>query len=219
MEKTNKNTLIMVIDLEQLVHKFNLKIKGVIHVGAHVGQEYMVYKKLGIHKIVWFEPVLETYKKLVINLPEGSTTYNVALGNGEGEKEMFIETANQGMSNSLLEPGTHLKSYPDITFDTKQKVQMLKLDSFNFPATYNMLNMDVQGYELEVLKGSTKSLKNIDIIYTEVNTEDVYENCVHIIELDEFLTKKGFTRVFTKMAHMSWGDALYLRTKKDGKNK
>lgn len=203
---------VMIIDLEQLIKNFNLKIKGVIHVGAHVGQEYSIYKKLGIRKIAWFEPVPETYQKLVLNLPEGSQTFNIALGNEEGEKEMFIETANQGMSNSLLVPGTHLKSYPNITFDDKQKVQMLKLDSFNFSG-YNMLNMDVQGYELEVLKGSKKTLKKIDIIYTEVNTEDVYEGCAHIYQLDEFLGARGFVRVFTKMAHISWGDALYLKSK------
>jgi FkbM family methyltransferase len=210
----------MVIDLEQLVEKFNLKIKGVIHVGAHVGQEYEVYQKLniGIKKVVWFEPVKNTYMELIKNLPDGSITYNVALGNEEGEREMYIETVNKGQSNSLLKPGTHLKSYPRIAFTGIEIVTMKRLDDYKLSKPFNMLNMDVQGFELEVLKGGTNTLKNIDIIYTEINTEDVYINCVHITELDECLAKKGFTRVFTKMAHTSWGDALYLRTKNHGRN-
>lgn len=201
----------MIIDFTKLASKFKLHIKGVIHVGAHVGQEYEVYKKLGIHNIVWFEPIPETYHRLIGNLPKGAHTYNIALGNDEGEKEMFVETVNQGRSNSLLPPGTHLNSYPNITFDSKEKVQMLKLDNFGF-TSYNMLNMDVQGFELEVLKGSEKTLKHIDIIYTEINTEEVYVGCVQVNQLDEFLVAHGFSRVFTQMAHQSWGDALYLKT-------
>jgi FkbM family methyltransferase len=208
----------MIIDFDQLLQKFNLNIKGVIHVGAHVGQEYDAYKKQGITKIVWFEPVKETYQKLVFNLPPNSLTYNIALGNEEGEKEMYIETVNGGQSSSLLEPGTHLETYPNITFDSKQKVQMFRLDSFAFPDTLNMLNMDVQGYELEVLKGAVNTLNHIDIIYTEINTEDVYKGCVHVDQLDEFLGTRGFERVFTQMACKSWGDALYLKRKNHGIN-
>jgi FkbM family methyltransferase len=208
----------MLIELGQLIQKFNLNIKGVIHVGAHVGQEYSTYNKQGINHIIWFEPVKETYQKLVFNLPSNSITYNIALGNEEGEKEMFIETVNGGQSSSVLEPGTHLKTYPNITFDTKQKVQMLRLDSFAFPDTVNMLNMDVQGYELEVLKGAINTLKHIDIIYTEINTEDVYKDCVHVDQLDEFLGSSGFERVFTQMACESWGDALYLKKNNHGRN-
>jgi FkbM family methyltransferase len=212
------NKEMMLIELSKLIQNFNLQINGVIHVGAHVGQEYPTYKKHGINHVVWFEPVLSTYKKLVENLPEGSITYNIALGNEEGTKEMFIETVNGGQSSSLLEPGTHLETYPDITFDSKQKVQMLRLDSFAFPDTLNMINMDVQGYELDVLKGSVNTLEHIDIIYTEINTEDVYKNCVHVDQLDTFLNSKGFERVFTQMACKSWGDALYLRTKNHERN-
>lgn len=209
----------MIINFDQLVQKFNLNIKGVIHVGAHVGQEYDAYKKHGITKIAWFEPVPTTYQKLVKNLPVGSMTYNVALGNEEGVKEMFIETVNQGMSSSLLEPGTHLKTYPNITFDSKQTIQIKRLDSYQFPISwFNMMNMDVQGYELEVLKGSINTLKHIDIIYTEINTEDVYKDCVHVDQLDEFLGARGFERVFTQMACKSWGDALYLKKKNHGRS-
>ena len=37
------------------------------------------------------------------------------------------------------------------------------------------INMDVQGYELEVLKGATKTLEQVDYVYCEVNRDEVYE--------------------------------------------
>lgn len=36
----------MIIDFTKLASKFKLHITGVVHVGAHVGQEYEVYKKI-----------------------------------------------------------------------------------------------------------------------------------------------------------------------------
>ena len=204
----------MIITLDQIVKDYKLQIKGVLHVGAHVGQEYPDYVRHGIKNIIFFEPVKETYRKLleVIGNDPKVQSYNIALGNETAEREMWIETVNQGMSSSLLEPGTHLITYPKITFPTKEKVQVRKLDDIKFPRlNYNMNNMDVQGFELEVLKGSPKTLDTIDIIYTEINTEEVYKKCANVRMLDVFLLEFGFVRVLTHMACKSWGDALYLK--------
>ena len=38
----------MMMNLENIVKKYNLQIEGVIHIGAHHGQEYKDYKKQGI---------------------------------------------------------------------------------------------------------------------------------------------------------------------------
>lgn len=35
----------MLLQLDSLVDKYNLKIKGIIHVGAHIGEEVPAYKK------------------------------------------------------------------------------------------------------------------------------------------------------------------------------
>jgi hypothetical protein len=45
------------LDLEELVQKYQLKIKGLIHIGAHYGQEYEIYQKLGITNLIFFEPL------------------------------------------------------------------------------------------------------------------------------------------------------------------
>ena len=46
--------------------------------------------------------------------------------------------------------------------------------------------MDVQGYELEVLKGATETLKHVDYVYCEVNRDEVYEGNAYVEEIDEF---------------------------------
>ena len=84
---------------------------------------------------------------------------------------------------------------------------------FLFPAIikYNFLNIDVQGYELEVLKGATKTLENIDAMILEVNRDEVYENCPLIEDIDNFVGDIGFSRVAEMWQSVSWGDALYAR--------
>lgn len=204
----------MIIPLAKIVKDYKLQIKGVLHVGAHVGQEFADYERNEIEYQMYFEPCKDAFLKLTNNLPirKSVKAYNIALGNEEGQRYMFVETVNQGMSNSLLEPGTHLETYPKITFPKKEMIYINKLDHIEFDReNYNMLCMDVQGFELEVLKGAVKTLPHIDILYTEINTEEVYKKCVQVEELDLFLQFFGFKRVATQMACKSWGDALYLK--------
>jgi hypothetical protein len=74
--------------------------------------------------------------------------------------------------------------------------------------------MDVQGYELEVLKGASKFLSHIQFIYCEVNRAEVYEGCPMIEEIDQFLGEYNFERVDTNWAGDTWGDALYVKREK-----
>ena len=204
----------MMMNLENIVKKYNLQIEGVIHIGAHHGQEYKDYKKQGIENMIFFEPTHDNFIQLMKNLPikESILLFNIALGNEVGEKEMWVETANKGQSCSLLEPKIHLKQYPKIKFSKKEKVVIDKLDNISFDRTkFNMINADVQGYELEVFKGATETLKNIDIIYSEINFEEVYKGCCLVGDLDTFLGHYGFVRVLTDAKPKTWGDALYLK--------
>jgi FkbM family methyltransferase len=206
----------MLISLDKMIYQYNLNIKGVLHIGAHYGQEYKDYINNNIKNIIFFEPLMNNYNILLnnINLSENIKTYNMALGNITGEIEMYVETFNQGMSSSILEPDIHLQQYPNIVFNKKEIVKIDKLDNIIFDKdNFNMINIDVQGYELEVFKGSIKSLDYINIIYTEVNRDEVYKNCSKVEELDIFLKDFNFERVLTSWDGNTWGDALYIKNK------
>jgi hypothetical protein len=76
---------------------------------------------------------------------------------------------------------------------------------------YNMIVIDVQGYELEVFKGSSNFLKKIDYIFSEINRDEVYENCVRVEELSDFLSSYGFELSEHNWVGGSWGEALYIK--------
>jgi len=202
----------LLLDLDRLIQKYNLQIDGVIHIGAHLGQELSIYKELSIDKIAFFEPQKAIFGKLKKALTDTKNIklYNLALGNETGSIKMYIDSYNQG-SSSVLKPKLHLNQYPHILFEREELVNIDKLDNIINSNDYNLINMDVQGFELEVLKGGVNCIKNINYIITEVNREEVYENCAKIEELDKFLYNHGFVRVETTWDGGNWGDAFYIR--------
>jgi len=204
----------MLLDFNDLIKKFNMNITGVIHIGAHYGQEHELYIKQGIKNIVYFEPLTKNFEILKSNVGDESILFNCALGNENKNIEMFVESANNGMSSSILEPKLHTEQYPHIVFNDKEVVEMRRLDDidFNFNG-YNFINIDVQGYELEVFKGSENTLKNIDYIISEINRDELYKNCSKIDELKKFLEPWGFQLVEQNWEGGTWGDGLFIKIK------
>ena len=56
-----------------------------------------------------------------------------------------------------------------------------------------LIKIDVQGYELEVLKGSKKILSKIDYLLVEVSKNRMYNNQATEREIVTFFKKKKFT--------------------------
>jgi FkbM family methyltransferase len=203
----------MIFDFNTLNNKYNFNIKGVIHIGGHYGQEYDLYKTLNV-PILFFEPITNSFNILKNKIGNDSNVlaFQCALGNENKVITMNVETANNSQSSSILKPKKHLEQYPHITFDFTEEVSMFRLDDLDIDTSrYNFINIDVQGYELEVLKGAFNTLNNIDYIISEVNRDEVYENCPHINELDEYLSQFNFKRTETNWAGNIWGDALYIK--------
>ena len=188
-------------------------IRGVIHVGAHHGWEIDHYLAAGIERMVLVEPNPNSFAILQEKLRQPSMEcFNVALGNHVGTAELFLESANMGQSCSLLEPAVHLQQYPHIIFEGSVSVPVTKLDLLPIErSAFNFLNIDVQGYELEVLRGGVDTLRGIDAVLCEVNRDELYKGCPMVEEIDVFMFTHGFTRDETCWAGGTWGDALYLR--------
>jgi FkbM family methyltransferase len=142
---------------------------------------------------------------------QGVNAHNIALGSQESTMTMFVETANGGQSNSLLRPKKHMDQYPHIKFESTIQVPVKTLDSFSLDDRYNFLSIDVQGFELEVLKGAKETLKNIDFIICEVNNTELYLGCCMVEDIDDFLLQHGFRREATNWLGGTWGDGLYIR--------
>lgn len=203
----------MILSFNDIVEKYKINVSGIIHIGAHYGEEIPAYVSKGIKDIVVFEPLEKNFdvlEKNVSGLNANIIGHQVALGNGNQMIEMHL-ASNNLESSSILKPKLHLQQHGHITFDGTQEVEMKRLDDYNYQS-YNFINMDVQGYELEVLKGAEQTLKFVDYLYCEVNRDEVYEGNAYIQDIDKFLLTYNIKRVETSWwDNGNWGDALYIK--------
>lgn len=189
-------------------------MKGVIQIGSHYAEEYEGWLSLGATNFIFFEPVPESYEKMVRILPKTDNikTYQMAIGNLYGKAFMFIETEHQGKSCSILRPFLHLEQYPDIKFTHRIMVDINKLDNIEYDRSlYDHLHIDTQGYEVEVLKGANESLKSIETIECEVYRQELYHNCPMSDQVVNYLEQRGFELIDIFWRGNTWGDAKFKR--------
>lgn len=213
----------MLIPFAECARQAGRSFTGVVHIGAHLGEEGADYVKNGVRQVTWIEGNRTLMKDLYDAtriLPLRQNYFCELLSDQDDEKVIFSIT-NNGQSSSILPLGTHKAHYPQIgvvesreertkRFDTfyRKNITSIELEHVDF------INLDVQGAELKVLKGFGTLLSqydNIKAIYSEVNFEEVYVGAPLVSELDDHLSSFGFQRILTASTPYGWGDALYLR--------
>ena len=201
----------MLIPLHDLVKKYNIQFKGILHVGAHECEEIKDYEiHLPRNQILWIEALpgkVEFSKNKYPNvLIENAVVSDII-------ETVRFNVSNNGQSSSILDFGLHSTFHPQVHYVTcfEVKTKLLKNILPNYNINYNFLNLDIQGAELKALKGMEEYLNTVDYIYTEVNSDYVYKGCALIGELDDYLLHFGLHRVETKWTDCKWGDAFYIR--------
>jgi len=204
--------------------KNTIKTKGVVHVGAHRAEELDEHLSAGAERIVWVEANPDVFGEMAVNLvgAEGKHyTFNLACTDVDDDIIDFhviygpdanFMTGNKGCS-SILEPTERFSSWekeiikvPTITLDT-----LFDRNGLNFE-DFDMIDLDVQGAELSVLKGAMKLLKSISVVVSEITFSNPdYKNNTTSEELIDFLKSQGFVMLETYMHDPNWGDALFVK--------
>lgn len=193
------------------------KIRGIIHVGAHEAEELAAYDAYGISRVLWIEANPEKASLLSAKLA-GHRHMRLGLfaaADRDGGV-LDLNIANNGQSSSVLAMGLHAAAYPQVYYTGKVQVPRRTIDAFIETESldrdrYNFLNLDIQGSELTALMGASTQLQHVDYVYTEVNTEQLYENCCTLSDIDSYLARYGLARVATTMTDQGWGDAFYAK--------
>lgn len=206
----------MLIPFKNIVRKYG-KPKGILHIGANIGEEAKTYHDEGVEKVIWFEGNPELFPQLNENVSKypGQKAYNNCIGDYDGEVVLHIAN-NGGQSSSILELGTHKQAHPEVHYIKDVPVKINRIDTLHPLGMdgelkgIDFLNCDVQGNELAVLKGMGDLIINFRFAYLECNKAQVYKGCPDVAELDRYLKRFGFRRVETKWCG-DWGDGLWVK--------
>jgi len=200
-------------------------INVVIDIGANVGNFGADLRKIGFKgKIYSFEPLSSAYKNLALKASNdqfGWKTFNFALGDADSVGEINISANSESSSLRGILP-LHIENAPESKFIAKEKVTIKKLDSIYSEFCTNedkiLLKIDTQGYELNVLDGANKVLKDVDFLQLEMSFAPLYENQMLFEDMHQYVAQKGFSRISLQPAFMNFNsgqifqvDTIYQR--------
>lgn len=171
-------------------------IKTIIDIGANEGQ--FTSKMLSIlpnAQIHCFEPLLDVFQKLKLNFAEydNVTVYNFGLGESNEETEIFNNEFSP--SSSLLEMMNLHKDNFDFAVKVETKnVSIRRLnDCFDIKIKRPLLiKIDVQGYEMYVLRGGDRVIEQADIIIIEASIYQLYKDQPLFDNIYSYLIDRGF---------------------------
>lgn len=203
----------MLVKPRELKRYWNITPIGVLHVGAHLGEEKELYEEANWGPIIWVEAQPDLAQNLKQKVSHSADQVYCATIWDKNDVRLKLNISSNSGSSSLLEFGTHKDSYPEISFTREIDVVTTRLDSLLTSAKLpNFLNLDIQGVELQALRSLGDLINSLDYIYVEINTKEVYRGCTRLDDLDDFLSKAGFKREITRryLRH-GWGEALFIR--------
>jgi len=207
----------MLIRPKLLTRYWDLCPETIVHVGGHEAEELREYQEEGWGSagVIWVEalPAQAQYIRGLVASQPHHTVLEAVVWDRAGVEIDFHEASNT-QASSVLEFGSHQHSYPEI--HRVRTIPMVTNTLENLLQSHisggiGLLNLDVQGSELQVLQGLGPRISDVETIYTEVNVEEVYKGCVLLEDLDSWLSEQGFVQVDIRLTQDGWGDGLWLR--------
>lgn len=203
--------------------KLSTESPFIVDGGANVGEmtaEFLSqYHSPVIHA---FEPIPELVSQLKTRFVDLQNVIIHGVALGAETKTVSFNVLNYMGSSSAFSPSAILKGYHGKKMDVNEVVDVPQLrleEALDPECTVDLLKLDLQGYELEALKGCGKLLERIKIITIEIEFIPLYDGQPLFGDIDVYLRAQGFRmlNLYELYTHpdgqLTAGDAVYLNRK------
>ena len=149
-------------------------------------------------------------EKLALSDQVGKSVFY--LSSGKPSEFLDVDWDFGNKSSSLLEPNLAKELLPWLEFNETIEVDTNTIFDYcksNQISLIDFIHMDVQGAELLVLEGSKDYINKIKLIWLEVENMELYKNQPLKNDVENFLLKKGFTKIKDTVNHIA-GDQLWV---------
>jgi FkbM family methyltransferase len=177
----------------QFAHRLKLQSFVVLDIGANVGlwtQELL--RQHPESEVYCFEPARLTFDRLLENptfVGRNVQCVNMALGREEGQFPLHYDKEGSGLASLTKRQLDHF----GISFDKNEVVQVGTLDNWCMRTNTvpTVLKMDVEGHELDVLKGGLQTLESVRIVQFEfggcnIDTRTYFQDFWYFFNLNGF---------------------------------
>jgi FkbM family methyltransferase len=196
----------------------------VLDIGANAGQYGRSIRKAGFGgRIVSFEPLGEAFEQLALVAADdaGWVCHRLALGTRRGSATLNVSRDLEASSILAMED-RHVRHWPPSAYVGTEVVTVERVDSLASglvaPDDRLYLKVDVQGYELQVLRGACGLLPQVVAIEAELSLVPLYREGPLYREVIEYVAGRGFQLVSIEgiteepeTGHMLQLDGVFVR--------
>lgn len=210
---------------------------NIVDVGAMFAgdgtEPYSALRDAGLARVVGFEPVADECEKLNRRFGPPHRYLPYAIADGTARR---LHICNESMTSSLYEPNTLLLSAFEGLAELVRVVRTVpiethRLDDISEAAGADYLKLDVQGAELDVLRGASRVIAKALVVHTEVEFAALYREQPLFADVDRVLRDAGYglfafdemqSRTYRpfqghelpparRFGQVLWTDAVYVR--------
>lgn len=205
------------LPLADLCRTLGIKVRTVVHVGAHEGQAIDVYRTLDAGRVVFIEANPAVQARLAERFRDHPMVTTVCRAVSDSNGPATLHLTSPDRSSSLLPMARHRQFFPHVVPAGTQAVQATTLDHLLAElgidaASVDLLAIEAQGAERQVLEGASAVLRQVPAVRVEVAFADLYVGGGQIESVDEVLRAAGLQPVaLVSTHHQAWAEALYVR--------
>ncbi len=173
-----------------------IKDGNIFDIGGHFGFYALLFSKLlNKGEVYTFEPNPYCYDQLIKNikinnLEDKIKAFNFGISDQESSLEMMVVSDNLARSTCDQEMKEHYKEKKNIEM---KNVTVKNLDNLGLPAP-SLIKVDVEGMELEVVKGCYGSIKeNLPDLIIEIHESHRDNSHYRVKELVSLLFNLGYS--------------------------
>jgi FkbM family methyltransferase len=156
---------------------------------------------IGAYEGKWTDDFKQIFPDCAILMLEGQTSKETILKKVKSEyRDIDYKIALLGATESLVTFNIYETASSVLSehYDTNAKTEtrdlitldkLLENDMFSHP---DFIKIDTQGYELEILKGGSKTLAHAEFVLMEVSFLDIYVYCPLVNDTLTFMKEHGF---------------------------
>jgi len=196
----------------------------VLDIGANEGQFVGKLRKLGYSgRIISFEPQRKAFMELSRRASASPNweCHQLALGDSSATLNMHVSAFSP--SSSLLPIGRlHVELMPQTAEVGTESVSVIRLDEWEGAGSLLgkriFLKLDVQGYELPVLRGMGGLLRDVNGALVELNFRSLFDGQSRYFEVMSILEGEGLhfagltgVNLHPTVSDFLWADAVFFK--------
>jgi FkbM family methyltransferase len=200
--------------LVEIIRSHSLSISWIVEAGCHNGSDSLNLLKINDEVVIHaFEPDSVAFDSAMKNVSSSRFKLSqFALMDRDGMARIIPLNSTFGTGSSIVkfgEPG----EFENV--DRTDLIQCRRLDGLDISSSQGRgaFWIDVEGAEIELVKGAIETLKKVDVIQIEVVLHDMSSTRrATWRQLNQMIRGSGFELCYAPVHPGYFGDCIYVRT-------